>query len=264
MLPNDKYHLYHWTSFEAAQSIIKDGYLLSKAMLFAKHYYDNPALLKKLKPQDVISEANNGFIDYVFLGNTNWQNYNGKSFYGEIGFVIKPEEILPTREFFVFPFNTGRYFSKQPDIEKTSDIRTLMEALNGLHSSFEILVRRRIKITQKTTSQIICSGVYEDKLKKVLSDEKLVIPIERITESSYMNKESIVLIDPLDNEGKEITLQADKYVRDNNYFYVKTELSNCILSLELNNSNELIDIYTKKKVGRFIKEIPTLFNGPNQ
>ena len=60
------------TSIESAENILKEGHLYSKAMLFGLYYNNNPSFLRKLKPSDVLAEAKNGFIDYVFLGNTNW------------------------------------------------------------------------------------------------------------------------------------------------------------------------------------------------
>ncbi len=93
---------------------------------------------------------------YVFLGNTNWFEATGYSFYGDIGLVIKPEEILHSREFFVFPFNSGRNFSIKSAGDKISDVRILLDALEQKHPRYEILVRRRAKGNKQTIVEILC------------------------------------------------------------------------------------------------------------
>lgn len=42
ILGKNKYFLYHWTSIESAKSILNDGFIYSKAMLFGLNYHDNP------------------------------------------------------------------------------------------------------------------------------------------------------------------------------------------------------------------------------
>ena len=76
------------------------------------------------------------------------------------------------------------------------------------------------------------------------------------------NVGAIILFDPLDVEKKEIHLNEDEYICHDNYFYVKTEFSNCMLTLIKNESNQLIDLYTKEVVGRFVCDTPTVFNRP--
>ncbi|WP_133126814.1 hypothetical protein [Legionella nagasakiensis] len=257
LLGKNQYYLYHWTNIDSAMSILKDGYIFSKAMLFGLHYHDNPQILKKLKRNDVIAEAKNGFINYVFLGNTNWLD-QGSSFYGDVCFVIRPEAILLTREFFVFPFNTGRYFLSHSDEDKTCDTRTLMDALNQEHPCFEILVRRRIKINNKNISKLICPEEYRGIIQKHLHNDKSDIVVENSYRVDDMDKqEYIELIDPLDTAKNKLILNGDQYMRQSNHIYVKTSFSNCLLKLRINESNELIDTITNKQVGRIIDKHDT-------
>ncbi|HSW76246.1 MAG TPA: hypothetical protein VLG50_04350 [Candidatus Saccharimonadales bacterium] len=250
LLTKNKYYLYHWTSAHAALSILKDGFIYSKAMLFGLHYHNNPQLLRNINPHDAVTEAKNGFIDYVFLGNTNWAEYSGNSAYGTICFVINPEILLPNREFFVFPFNTGRYFSSQPEHEKTSDIGTLLKALEQDHARFEVLVRRRVKINNKNIYKILCIPNEEKKIRNFILSNNLDIPIEKIDGLNAMQNDSITFKDPLDKNRGEICLNGDQYVRKDNYIYIKTEFSNCILTLKINESNQLIDVETNEVVGQ--------------
>ncbi len=250
ILTKNKYCLYHWTSENAALSILKDGFIYSKAMLFGLHYHTNPQLLQNIKPHDALEEAKNGFIDYVFLGNTNWAEYNGNSFYGTICFVINPEILLPNREFFVFPFNTGRYFSIKSEHEKTSDIGTLLKAFEQDHARFEVLVRRRVKINNKNITKILCAPNEEKKIRDLISSKNLDIPIEQIERLNAMQEDSITFVDPLDKNRKEVCLNSDQYVRKDGLIYIKTEFSNCILTLKINESNQLMDIETNEVVGQ--------------
>jgi hypothetical protein len=225
LLGKNKYNLYHWTSIDSAISILKDGYLFSKAMLFGLHYHDNPQLLRKLKRNDVIAEAKNGFINYVFLGNTNWLDH-GSSFYGEVCFVIRPEVILLTREFFVFPFNTGRNFLSHKDEDKTCDTRTLMEALNQKHPCFEILVRRRIKINNKNICKIICPEEYRDNIQNHLQNDKSDILIEDSYRTNCMDKqEYIELIDPLDPSRNKLIFNKNQYMRQFDNIFVNGQIN---------------------------------------
>ncbi|MBX3708720.1 MAG: hypothetical protein KIT56_09200 [Gammaproteobacteria bacterium] len=250
VLTKNKYFLYHWTSSNAALNIINDGFIYSKAMLFGLHYHNNPQLLNNIKPHDARTEAINGFVDYVFLGNTNWSDYSGNSAYGSICFVINPEILLPNREFFVFPFNTGRYFSAKPEHEKTSDIGTLLKALEQDHARFEVLVRRRIKINKKNINKILCVPTEEKAIKDFITRKSLDIPIERIDGLNTMQKDSITFVDPLDKNRRETCLNGDQYVRKDDLIYIKTEFSNCILTLKINESNQLIDVETNEIVGQ--------------
>lgn len=255
ILDKDKYSLYHWTSFKSAESILNDGYLYSKAMLFGLHYHDQPHLLTSLKKNDVVAEAKNGFINYVFLGNTNWLDY-GDSYYGELCFVIRPEAILLTKEFFIFPFNTGRYFHIYNSENKTSDTRTLMDALNQKHSRFEILVRRRIKIDDKIISKIICPDEYLELIRDNLQSKRLGIVVESPnTVNAMSHQEAIELVDPLDIERNKLVYKKNEYIRHCDHIYVKTKFSNCILCLIINDSNELFDVNTNKKIGKIIGKL---------
>ncbi|HEM1533354.1 TPA: hypothetical protein U0Z67_000832 [Legionella pneumophila] len=254
LLGQNKYFLYHWTTIDSTKSILNDGYLFSKAMLFGLHYHTNPQLLKKLKQNDVISEAQNGFIDYVFLGNTNWIDY-GYSSYGEVCFVIKPEMILLNREYFVFPFNTGRYFLSHNDDDKTCDTRTLMEGLKQTHPCFEILVRRRIKISEHNIDKIICPEGYRESINHSLLSKKLNIKVEGYSGLHNMKEqESIELFDPLDTEKKTLIFNGNEYMRYQDHVYVKTKYSNCILNLKVTGTNELIDAITNQPVGKIISK----------
>ena len=63
LMPKDHYSLYHWTTIESTESILRDGYLYSKAMQFGRHYFDNPNILAQLNRNDVTTETKNGFLD---------------------------------------------------------------------------------------------------------------------------------------------------------------------------------------------------------
>ncbi len=47
-----------------------------------------------------------------------------------------------------------------------------------------------------------------------------------------------------------IGLNSDQYVRKDDLIYIKTEFSNCILTLKINESNQLMDIETNEIVGQ--------------
>jgi hypothetical protein len=252
----NQYHLYHWTSLEAAINIVKDGYIYSKAMLFGLYYHSSPGRLSNIKPLNVIEDSKNGFIDYVFLGNTDWAD-SDTSEYGDVCFVINPLALLPNREFFVFPFYSGRYFSKKGENEKTSDIRTLMEALEGKQSCSEILVRRRVKINPSNVDMIVCA-LGKERLDEVLQEKKLAISVNAIKRSEGMPKASIKFVDPSDTKRKEICLEGDQYMQKGNFIYVKTEYSNCILALKINAENQLIDAETGDILGELLRDKPML------
>ena len=256
LIGKDKYHLYHWCSLQRAQSIINDGYLLSKAMLFGLHFHSNRSLVNSLKPHDVKSEAKNGFLDCVFLGNTDWSETDGKSFYGEVGFVLRPEKILPTREFFVYGFNTGRFFHTKPDIEKSCDLSILIDALEKKHRRYEILVRRRVKVNESNISNILCPTSLVENLSTFISAKHLNIPITPIRDS-IMNDESIEITDPVDENKNKIILTHKDFIRESDKYFVKTKFSNCVLELHRNISDELIEVETQAVIGKVISKNPS-------
>lgn len=175
-------------------------------------------------------------------------------YYGQVCFVIKPEKILLTKEFFVFPFNTGRAFSTSSDQDKTCDVRTLIEALEQQHPSFEILVRRRIRINPENTAKIICPAGYKERIEQIALQKGLEISTETLDEGHILKEGcSLELVDPLDTQKNLITLGANEYLQEKEYIYVKTEYSNCILTLKISESNKLIDVATGNEVGRLIK-----------
>ena len=117
----DKFSVFHWTTEDKLKSILNDSYIYSAGMSFA------------LKEDDLWSrnrtshkdDAEHGFIDYVFLGTSNWASIGRPSFYGDVGIELSFLSAAEGKEFFIFPFNTGYYFSKADDSKKLSDISAL-------------------------------------------------------------------------------------------------------------------------------------------
>ncbi|WP_133139849.1 hypothetical protein [Legionella genomosp. 1] len=175
-LTNKSSFLYHWTSLTCAEKIIKDMYIYSKATLFGMHPNEYSMLVKH---PDLSADTENGFIDYVFLGNTNWIELGLNSYYGQIGFELKPFPLLKEKEFYVFPFNTGRYFKSASDEDKYSDLTILKDALNKKAKTYEVLVRGKIEICADNVKRIIsdCSNIRE--IGIILNNNQLShIPVE--------------------------------------------------------------------------------------
>ncbi len=97
--------LYHWTNFNSLKLILEDKCLYSQGTLWG---------LKgsvSSRPRTTNADAAHGFIDYVFLGTTNWFAKGKPSHYGDCGIEID-YQILLHKEFFVFPFNTGIHWNE--------------------------------------------------------------------------------------------------------------------------------------------------------
>ncbi|RAP36647.1 hypothetical protein B1207_07530 [Legionella quinlivanii] len=175
-LTNQSGFLYHWTKVERVRQIINDKFLYSKATLFGMH----PTLCTMLSQHpDLLADTENGFIDYVFLGNTNWVESGLKPYYGQICFELKPFPLLKEKEFYVFPFNTGRAFKSALEEDKYSDLTTLKDALNKKSKSYEVLVRGKIEICADNVNRIIsdCSNIRE--IGIILNNNQLShIPVE--------------------------------------------------------------------------------------
>ncbi|WP_408072872.1 hypothetical protein ACJEHO_08820 [Legionella pneumophila] len=176
-LVNQGNFLYHWTTVANSKEIIKDKFIYSKATLFGLDPQKNIPILRQYP--DLRTDTENGFIDYVFLGNTNWIAVGHKSYYGQVGFEINPVDLLNKTEFFVFPFNTGRYYQTTSKEFKFSDLTTLKEALGKKTKNYEVLVKGKIEITGNTINRIICDDSNIEDLRRALSNNKLnSIPIE--------------------------------------------------------------------------------------
>lgn len=250
------YSLYHWTPLSAAKNIIREGYLYSKATLFSM-YYPNLSLLGHIKRSNAIAEAQHGFTDYIFLGNTNWVAEGSTSHYGDICFVIKPEKVLPIREFFVFPFNTGRYWSASDDVQQISDLGMLIQALECRHPCFEILVRRRIKISSNCIKEIICDSsvvpMIENELNVNSIPEILVKPHEanQLTDKNQeYDFNAIEIIDPFDENKSFFTYQRGEFIQKENMLYVRTGFSSCTLEAKIVDGGKLIDPFTNEVIGK--------------
>lgn len=257
LLKNKNYALYHWSPKDAAINILKEGYIYSKGTLFGL-YYSNLQMLGHIKSSNALSEAKNGFTDYVFLGNTNWIAEGSKSYYGEVCFVIKPENLLPFREFFVFPFNTGRYLANSNETEQVSDLTVLVDALKCQHPCYEILIRRKIKICNKYIKEILCDSstiqVISNELKNAaIYDIPVTSHVDKNLDMADSDFDSIEIIDPLDSDRKCIVYNRDDFIQRDNMLYVKTKFSNCTLQIEISKNGELIEAYTGKKLGHIVQ-----------
>lgn len=153
LITTNKY-LYHWTKFDCALNIIQDKFFYSKARLFGLQKGSWPQKISS--HPDLLSDTQNGFIDYIFLGNTNWIEMKNKSYYGEVGFQIQGLNLLQNNEFYVFPFNTGRYYQQALEKDKVSDLTTLLNTFDQKTKSYEVLVRGKIELSLINVSKIIC------------------------------------------------------------------------------------------------------------
>lgn len=92
------------------------------------------------------------------------------------------------------------------------------------HPSFEILVRRRIRINQETTVKIICPDGYKERIEQIALQKGLEISTEKLDEVNIVKEGcSLEFIDPLDTQKNLITLGANQYLQENDYIYVKTQ-----------------------------------------
>lgn len=260
ILKDNDYNLYHWSPLSAARNIILDGYIYSKATLFGLHY-PNISKLNHIKPCNALSEAQNGFTDYIFLGNTNWIAEGATCYYGDVCFVIRPEKVLPLREFFVFPFNTGRYLSIADDSQQVSDLSILVQALKCRHPCYEILVRRRLKITSKYIREILCKpdnvSRIEDDLKqhsRFNISVRSYNDLHLIGEDMTSEFSEIEIKDPLDSERRYHTYKRGEFIQKGDMIYVRTNFSNCTLELKIVNGVKLIDPFTEEQIGKIQSE----------
>lgn len=256
ILKNNDYSLYHWSPLSAARNIIRDGYIYSKATLFGLHY-PNMSRLNHIKRNNALSEAQHGFTDYIFLGNTNWIAEGATCYYGDICFVIKPEKVLPVREFFVFPFNTGRNFSNTDDTKQVSDLSILVQALESKHPCYEILIRRRLKINSRYIKEILCKPDEVSKIQADLKDNSIFgIPVRSFNDTKLMEDDmsddfsEIEIIDPLDREKQYRTYKRGEFIQKADMLYVRTNFSNCMLEVKIVNGKSLIDPFTNEQIGR--------------
>ncbi|HBD9450210.1 TPA: hypothetical protein KLD84_000295 [Legionella pneumophila] len=169
-LVNQGNFLYHWTTLSNAKNIIQNKCIYSKGTLFGMDPKKNSSILAQ--HPDLKADTENGFIDYVFLGNTNWVEEKLQSYYGKVGFVINPLNLLRDIEFYVFPFNTGRYYKNALNEHKYSDLTTLKDALSKKTKNYEILVKGKVAITHNT--------------EKILCDSSSIIEIDRALSSSNL------------------------------------------------------------------------------
>lgn len=258
ILKGNNYSLYHWSPLDAAKNIIKEGYIYSKATLFGL-YYPNFDTLNHIKQNNALSEAKHGFTDYVFLGNTNWIAVGATCHYGEVCFVIRPETVLPFREFFVFPFNTGRYLSNSNDTKQVSDLTILVQALECQHPCYEVLIRRRVKISNKYIKEILCDSSVVQSISDVLINSGVNnIPINPHQTRRNMtgNFDSIELVDPLDNDQKYLSYQRGDFIQQENMLYVRTKFSNCVLQVEITKDGKFVEAFSGKQLGQIKSECP--------
>lgn len=255
ILTSDSYELFHWTNLFCAKNIIATKKIYSIATLFGLNSLNLNFLSSVIrKRQDLIVSAEHGLIDYIFLGNTNWIEKKLPSKYGEVGFVIKPEEILLKKDFLVFPFNVGYHIKTSHPNHKISDLTILMEALQQSSPKYEILVRRKIVISEKIVKKIICRKELESELLDLLKEKKLNIKVEPI----YVNDECrdnnmpyLIITNPFDNKS-QITIDKNNYVIDKNLIYITIEHSNCVLVAEIKN-DLIFDPNTSEEIGKLIK-----------
>jgi hypothetical protein len=261
ILNGKDYSLYHWSPLSAATNIIREKYLFSKATLFSM-YYPNLALLTHIKRSNALAEAQHGFTDYIFLGNTNWVAEGSTSHYGDVCFVIKPEKVLPFREFFVFPFNTGRYWSFTDEAQHVSDLGMLIQALECKHPCFEILVRRRIKISSSCIKEIICDSSMVPKIENELHVNSipgiLVKPheVHQLTNNNQRyDFNAIEIMDPFDEGKNFFTYQRGEFIQKDKMIYVRTEFSSCILEAKIVDGGKLVDPFTHEEIGRIKHDV---------
>lgn len=143
--------LYHQTSISALSSIINLNSLYSMGTLWGIA----PGTRTSISGNNSDTNAQNGFIDYIYLTNVNRFSHptlprSGykSTLYGNIVIEVKPS-ILLKRDFFVYPFNTGyddNWNSECFRMYKLSDLSTLRNVFAKKQLSNEILVRRKINI----------------------------------------------------------------------------------------------------------------------
>jgi hypothetical protein len=153
--------LFNFSNLERFRAYIQEGFLLSKGSLWGLGYTFP-------KRNSVKDDAKHGFIDYIFLTKTNYLSLGRKGFrcfYGEYGMEFSAQKALNKREFFNYPFNTGKDWDNRDPWEKFSDLTTLKNVLSPGQYGGEILVRRRIELDDT----LIAFHCYNDKLEEIRS-----------------------------------------------------------------------------------------------
>ncbi|MDJ0626532.1 MAG: hypothetical protein QNJ31_09240 [Candidatus Caenarcaniphilales bacterium] len=245
--------LFHWTDKNSLLEIVKDQRIYSKGTLWG--------LGKEIQRRKTCKQdAENGFIDFVFLGNRNWIEEGRPSFYGGYAIEFSPRLLLEDTEFFVFHFNTGYKWSYMKDEHRVSDLSKLL-TLSG--QTGEILIRRKIDINPDTILRIYCPKEDESELREALRPLDLsgnVAIYDRIeniqTEKGCTSMEYEIELEygPFtDFTCKKIDPSQVKVEGENVWIFDKD--SPCVIDLK-KDGEKLLDTIDNREVGRItIKQL---------
>jgi hypothetical protein len=222
---------YHWTDDSRFQLYLREGYIYSKGSLWGLgHTFNRRATTKE--------DAENGFIDYVYIGMTNWIQKGMKSYYGKYGFELH-HSILFAQEFFNYPFNTGNHFKTMNDSDKFSDLSTLQRTI--FQTSGEIVLRRRIQILPKFVNKIICPAVEKDAIidavKRFGIQEDSVMTYNAVSASTQKSPKLFIEFGPF---VKSIPVPDDNIVIEGEDISVNVPDSESILALKIDGKRVLL------------------------
>jgi hypothetical protein len=245
--------LFHWTDKESLLKILQDGRIYSKGTLWGLKKLSNTfPNIKKTVYQD----AENGFIDFVFLGTKNWIAEGRNSFYGGFAIEFSSRLLLEDTEFFVFHSNTGYKWFRMAEKEKTSDLSKLI-SLPGLNG--EILIRRNVDIDARTVLRIHCPEHERGAIEKAVQELDLSGSVESYPQLSHNRNSSENSWNIMQQYEVELEYGAfTNHVRqkiDSEYIQVKDDLvyvfdkdSPCVIDLK-KDGERLLDTIDNKEVG---------------
>lgn len=156
--------LFHHTDIANLKSILDAGGIYSIGTLWGLY----PDRREKFKGNNPEVSAQLGFVDYVFITPVNYLATEGaKPIYGRIAFEVDLS-VLVDRDFFVYPFNTGKVWDEPwADGKKKSDLTTLEFVLRDKAIHHEILIRR--KIDASYINKVICFDSDKDEVSQVIA-----------------------------------------------------------------------------------------------
>lgn len=151
-LPNfENMTMFTFSKWGRFRFFLENGYIYSKGTLWGLGHGDIAN-----RRMSTVKDSQLGFIDYIYLDARNHMSHGFRNFYGDYGFEIKIASILPSREHFAFPFNTGHDWDAASERFKRSDITTLEGILSKGYG--EVLVRRSIRLNRENIVKVHTNG----------------------------------------------------------------------------------------------------------
>jgi len=243
---NNSFFLYHWTDITRLKEILSDGFLYSKGSLWGLG--KNP-----IRRRTVISDTTNGFVDYIFLGKSNWFHNGMSSFYGQVGIEFN-FKVLEEKEFFVFDANTGFNFNSLQNFQKFSDLTTLHSTINSPCRSSEYIVRRRIEVRNGLINAIYVKPSDLDTLRGIMDQtdlgRSLMDTVKPLAPTFIRTGREIEIKHPIFTDNTTKRFDQNFFTIEGEYCYIADGDSPCILTLKI-FGNELKD-FDDTVVGRFV------------